>query len=427
MRDGDPLEGWLDLVYMLKTIPPQSRGARREARDGLNALARAVAQAAGGKVDLDRVRGSVLGRYSGATLSDADVAEAQRLFLALWEQGGSGLSYVLESLLDGLALAMSPASVPFWQQLLDLSRPRDRTTTPRRTYALAALALLAIERDEPRAYEALATALEHPHEQVRGLAAYYLAEAYRIPERSVPEPVAAALTVRAANDRAFAPRFQARMALAVLGLPPVLDPLDRAYLFEVKLRGNSATRVIAAAPQNTLADLHYAIQRAFEWDADHLYSFSMNGKRDDGLYEIECPGMGDDWDFEALQLLTLGPDGTLVPIEGADADEEDADDGIELEDEEDDDQGDAAGGLDTTTVPLCALGLTPRHTFLYYFDFGDSHQFDVKMLGTTARDAGDYPRLVEAKGEAPRQYHGWEDEDDEYDESPVAPDEGSEA
>lgn len=53
-----------------------------------------------------------------------------------------------------------------------------------------------------------------------------------------------------------------------------------------------------------------------------------------------------------------------------------------------------------------------KHTFLYSFDFGDSHEFDVKVLGMAPRDAGDYPRLVEARGEAPRQYHGWDDDEE---------------
>jgi hypothetical protein len=294
---------------------------------------------------------------------------------------------------------------------------RDRYVNQRRMYALAALALLAIEQDDAAAYVALAAALDHPHEQVRALAASYVAQAYAVPERPAPEVVAAVLTRLAAHDPAFVPRFQARMALAILGLPAVHDPLDRVYLLQAKLRGDRATRTIAAAPENTLDDLHYAIQRAFRWDADHLYSFYMNGKRYDEQYEIGPPELIDGWDFGTIQVLTMGPDGVLVPVEEADAGEdtaEDAEDAEEGDDGGDQEGGDEDGALSTFNVQLGALGLVPRHTFLYYFDFGDSHEFDVKVVGLATRDAGDYPRLVESKGEAPRQYHGW-DEDEELD------------
>lgn len=48
------------------------------------------------------------------------------------------------------------------------------------------------------------------------------------------------------------------------------------------------------------------------------------------------------------------------------------------------------------------------------FDYGDSHIFEVKVVGLAPRDDGGYPRLVESQGEAPSQYDT--DEDDEWDE-----------
>jgi hypothetical protein len=68
--------------------------------------------------------------------------------------------------------------------------------------------------------------------------------------------------------------------------------------------------------------------------------------------------------------------------------------------------------LYTTNLQLGALGLVPKHSFLSSFDFGDSYEFEVKILALVPREAGDYPRLVEAKGQAPRQYHRWDDEGD---------------
>jgi hypothetical protein len=38
------------------------------------------------------------------------------------------------------------------------------------------------------------------------------------------------------------------------------------------------TRVIAMLDDQTLEDLHAAIQRAFGWDNDHLYAFFLSGR-----------------------------------------------------------------------------------------------------------------------------------------------------
>jgi hypothetical protein len=130
--------------------------------------------------------------------------------------------------------------------------------------------LLAITRDDAAAYTTLATTLTHPHEQVRALGAFYLAQAYGVPRRPLPAPVAAALGARATHDAAFAPRFQARLALRRLGRPVPQDDPALVYVLKVQLRGNRATRTIAVRPEDTLSDLHYAIQHAFAWDIDRL-------------------------------------------------------------------------------------------------------------------------------------------------------------
>ena len=36
-------------------------------------------------------------------------------------------------------------------------------------------------------------------------------------------------------------------------------------------------------------DLHFAIQRAIRWDANHLYSFFMGGMEHNGRYRFSCP------------------------------------------------------------------------------------------------------------------------------------------
>lgn len=372
MRSDEPLEGWLFYVRMLdegESIPRRPG----EARKALDLLAATIAAVPEGPVNYNRVRGRVPSVYTNYWLTPDETLDAQRLFFQVWERGGTGSSHVVDGLLQAIALATQPVSIPFWRQLLDLIRPREKAVTERRVMALAALALLAVARNNDEAYAALAEALDHPHEQVRALGAFYLGRAYLESERPLPAPVEATLTEHGANDAAFAPRFQARAALDLLERPVPRDDPELVYFFKVQLRSHRATRTIAALPEDTLSDLHYAIQGAFDWDADHLYSFFMLGSRDEWRYEIRCPELGDGW---------------------GDASDDDA--------------------PDTTSTEIGTLGLVPNHQFIYFFDYGDNHQFVVTVLGIETRaDDGEYPRVIEARGKAPRQYRSYDNEDDE--------------
>jgi hypothetical protein len=54
------------------------------------------------------------------------------------------------------------------------------------------------------------------------------------------------------------------------------------------------------------------------------------------------------------------------------------------------------------------LGIKARHRFLYYFDFGDSHQF--RLVVTRIRNkagTGPFPRVVESVGDTMEQYPCW--------------------
>jgi len=65
----------------------------------------------------------------------------------------------------------------------------------------------------------------------------------------------------------------------------------------------------------------------------------------------------------------------------------------------------------TTNTQIGALGLVPKHAFMYFFDYGDSHEFTVTVMGSELRaDGGSYPRVVESRGEAPPQYHAYDEE-----------------
>ena len=129
-----------------------------------------------------------------------------------------------------------------------------------------------------------------------------------------------------------------------------------SYTFRVNHRASPTTwRDIELAEDQTLEDLHLAIQQAFGWYDDHLYSFFMNGNAWDKGSEIGSP-----WSESILH---------------------------------------------THQVQIDQLDLQEGQTFLYLFDYGDSHEFDVtvKQLDPHAKK-GDYPRLVDQQGKAPPQY-----------------------
>ncbi len=79
------------------------------------------------------------------------------------------------------------------------------------------------------------------------------------------------------------------------------------------------------------------------------------------------------------------------------------------------DDSDLAGDVRETT--LDQLELKVGRKFLYIFDYGDEHRFQVRVhaVNPDAPD-GDYPRIVESVGEAPEQYPSWDENDDEEEE-----------
>jgi hypothetical protein len=114
-------------------------------------------------------------------------------------------------------------------------------------------------------------------------------------------------------------------------------------------------RDIKLAEDNTLEDLHLTIQLAYGWWDDHLYSFYLSGNPRDRSSEIGSP-----WSDTALH---------------------------------------------THQVQMAQLGLREGQTFLYLFDYGDSHEFDVTVLAINPlAPKADYPRILDYHGQAPPQY-----------------------
>lgn len=125
-------------------------------------------------------------------------------------------------------------------------------------------------------------------------------------------------------------------------------------VFKVALRWNrNIGRTVELLESQSLHHLHKVIQRAFEWDDDHLYAFFMTNKA---------------WDNGGA---FGGPHSDMPPA---------------------------------SRVQLGQLALRPKRKFLYIFDVGDElrHEITVVRQGTT-EEGVKYPRILESQGEAPPQ------------------------
>lgn len=138
--------------------------------------------------------------------------------------------------------------------------------------------------------------------------------------------------------------------------------------------------VITVSDQHTLADLHTAIQQAFTWDSDHLYSFFLSGQAWDQSSEY------------AMLPDTVPPGGKAARLASA--------------------------------ATFARLDLQPGQTFLYLFDYGDEHHFDV-AIETVAQSNQplELPRIDRRPVHPPEQYAAadWDYDPDDITESDLAP------
>ena len=200
----------------------------------------------------------------------------------------------------------------------------------------------------------------------------------------------------------------------------------KSYTFHVSLPGTGRTwRKLELRADQTLHDLHLAVQDAFEWDNDHLYAFYMSGQAWDSDSEYRLPEGYTPWgefieddDDDELELLELTPaerEAQLRQLFGQDTDMTLAEMEAEMANfwesflQEEAESG-PGNSLETE---LSALNLQPQQEFMYLFDFGDEHRFKVRVhaINEQAESAVDYPRLVESVGDSPPQYGYWDDEE----------------
>lgn len=129
---------------------------------------------------------------------------------------------------------------------------------------------------------------------------------------------------------------------------------------EVSLKGTKCVRVIRMNLKDSLYDLHEMIQRAVDFDDDHLFEFTVGRGAMKRVYTLP----------EAINS------------------------GREL----------------SVETNIGELDLRERQVFTYLFDFGDMWQFDIKVLeiceGTIKR-----PEVIKSEGDAPEQYPYYEEEE----------------
>jgi hypothetical protein len=149
----------------------------------------------------------------------------------------------------------------------------------------------------------------------------------------------------------------------------------QAYVFNAKLdRWQGVRRTIAVRADQTLADLHDALQAAFDWDNDHLYAFWLDGKfwSRDGTEYVHPFGLEGDpfagWDLPVSRPRRMSAE-----------------------------------------VRLSRLRLIKGRRIAYLFDFGDEWRVRLTLRHIVAADGEPYPRILESVGEAPPQYPDYDE------------------
>ncbi len=133
--------------------------------------------------------------------------------------------------------------------------------------------------------------------------------------------------------------------------------------FDAELVGARGVRArVAVGAGQHLSALHDAIQEAFGWFDDHLYSFWLNG---------EFYG-GEEFEYTSPE----------IPDEGC----------------------------LTADLPIVELDLPLGAKIAYVFDFGDDWRVRLTLRDRADSDGGDYPRVLNRTGTPPPQYGGLDDE-----------------
>jgi len=141
----------------------------------------------------------------------------------------------------------------------------------------------------------------------------------------------------------------------------------QVFTFRATLRWFTGVwRDIEILDSQTLVTLHKAIQRAFVWYDDHLYSFFLSGREWDRYSEYTKP-----WEEEESSFFEDAP--FFSKSESAD-------------------------------TPLRRLHLRKGQRIAYVYDFGDNISIDLHLKEIAPAKRIRYPRIVALQGFTPEQY-----------------------
>lgn len=130
------------------------------------------------------------------------------------------------------------------------------------------------------------------------------------------------------------------------------------YIFKVSL-SNSVWRIVKLSHKNTFHHLHKIIQKAFEFDDDHMYGFYNGVSYRSGKEFYSGSPMGVSDEYEELTIEEAN--------------------------------------------------FYKGKQFIYLFDFGDSWEFKITIIDFIENEENDFlPEILDSKGEAPQQYPDWE-------------------
>lgn len=308
-------------------------------------------------------------RGRAVVVEGKELRQLEQLATRLFTARGAGRTDVEEALLGHIALSADPTSLPFYRAAIAANRTHDMFAPKRRRMAVAAIAFLAMTKNCPEAHAALRSYLDHADPAMRGEAVDHFAQLHLTKKGQLKSAAAETVAAIARDDRAFGPRFIARQWLARTGQAVPLDYPDGVYAFRAALGRASFTIELTAT--QTLGQLAGAIVSAFGWDHDHLYEFAMTNDLRDRRFVLP-PG-----DEPGLPLEFARPTGKRKPS--------------------------------VLELPLGTLGLTKEHRFIFRFDFGDDHRFQVVVAAIHPRKEPRtrYPRVVAHTGRPPAQYR-WE-------------------
>ncbi|MBI5031242.1 MAG: SEC-C domain-containing protein [Chloroflexi bacterium] len=150
----------------------------------------------------------------------------------------------------------------------------------------------------------------------------------------------------------------------------------QTYRFKVSYRHtDDVWFIVETSSKHSLDDLHDAIIDVADFDDDHLHAFFLSGRA---------------WDKET----EYG-------------------------------HGEARY---SSAISIGKLQLRMKQRFLYLFDFGDQHEFDVQLIETRPeppRETRTRPRVLEQHGKLPPQYPDWDDESEDEDDWEEEDDEAS--